>query len=372
MSTQTQHAEKASRPQSRGVVRSAVTLVVAWAVILGLVVGFGWLITHALRSAVNPWDNDISRWFADQRTGSLDPLGDYGTLLGETVTGVSVAILAAIGFSLWRRSWRPALFMATARGGHRRLPLRGHPRGHAPAAAGEDPRPRGPAPATASPPATSPRRSSPGGILVLTWVSPRSAVRWVAVPGLLPLFVLLARLPPGRPPDLTDGLTSVVYASAWMLVVARTVLLPDRDRLGGRLTRPSGHPAGCYGWPHDRRLQHLPDHRRRDRRGLRGGRRRRAGGPGVRAAQRDERDVHQRRGGVGRGDGGGQAAPSTWSPRPRPGSGWCSRPTSGPGTTASSPPRSSGSSAPCPTETAVPGYPGETPVTGVPEAAAAS
>src|SRR6476659_444952 len=116
MSTQTQHAAQASRPQSR-VVRSAVTLVVAWAVILGLVVGFGWLITHALRSAVHPWDNDISRWFADQRTGSLDPLGDYGTLLGETVTGVSVAILAAIGFSLWRRSWRPALFMALLEAG---------------------------------------------------------------------------------------------------------------------------------------------------------------------------------------------------------------------------------------------------------------
>ena len=226
MSTQTQHAAQASRPQSR-VVRSAVTLVVAWAVILGLVVGFGWLITHALRSAVNPWDNDISRWFADQRTGSLDPLGDYGTLLGETVTGVSVAILAAIGFSLWRRSWRPALFMALLEAGIGGFYF---------VATHVDTRQR--PPVKILDPGLVPDHSFPsghvatavvayGGILVLTWVYARSAVRWVAVLGLLPLFVLLARLYQGAH-HLTDVLTSVVYASAWMLVVARTVLLPDR------------------------------------------------------------------------------------------------------------------------------------------------
>ena len=228
MSTQTQHAAQASRPQSR-VVRSAVTLVVAWAVILGLVVGFGWLITHALRSAVNPWDNDISRWFADQRTGSLDPLGDYGTLLGETVTGVSVAILAAIGFSLWRRSWRPALFMALLEAGIGGFYF---------VATHVDTRQRPPVKILDA--GLVPDHSFPsghvatavvayGGILVLTWVYARSAVRWVAVLGLLPVFVLLARLYQGAH-HLTDVLTSVVYASAWMLVVARTVLLPDRDR----------------------------------------------------------------------------------------------------------------------------------------------
>ena len=80
------------------------------------------------------------------------------------------------------------------------------------------------------PSGTSPRRSSVyGGILVLAWVYARSAVRWVAVLGALPFFVLLARLYQGAH-HLTDVLTSVVYASAWMLVVARTVLLPDRDR----------------------------------------------------------------------------------------------------------------------------------------------
>ena len=227
MSTQTQHAEQASRPQSRGVVRSAVTLVVAWAVILGLVVGFGWLITHALKGAVNPWDNDISRWFADQRTGSLDPFGDYGTFLGETITGVSVAVLAAIGFSLWQRSWRPALFIVLLEAGIGGFYF---------VATHVDTRQR--PPVKILDPGLVPDHSFPsghvatavvayGGILVLTWVYARSAVRWVAVLGLLPLFVLLARLYQGAH-HLTDVLTSVVYASAWMFVVGRTVLLPDR------------------------------------------------------------------------------------------------------------------------------------------------
>jgi len=220
--------EPSTPPTDRwGVAATIGILVLAWALILAAVIGVGWLITHSLQSSVDPWDNDISRWFADQRTGSLDPLGDYGTLLGETVTGVSVAILAAIGFSLWRRSWRPALFMALLEAGIGGFYF---------VATHVDTRQR--PPVKILDPGLVPDHSFPsghvatavvayGGILVLTWVYARSAVRWVAVLGLLPLFVLLARLYQGAH-HLTDVLTSVVYASAWMLVVARTVLLPDR------------------------------------------------------------------------------------------------------------------------------------------------
>ena len=84
----------------------------------------------SVKSAVDPWDNDISRWFADQRTGSLDPLGDGGTLLGETVIGVGVAVLAAIGVLAVAALLAPGALRGAARGGHRRLLLRGHPRGH--------------------------------------------------------------------------------------------------------------------------------------------------------------------------------------------------------------------------------------------------
>ena len=61
------------------------------------------------------------------------------------------------------------------------------------------------------------------GILVLTRVYARSATRWVGLVLLLPAFVLLARLYQGAH-HLTDVLTSVAYASVWLLVVARLVL----------------------------------------------------------------------------------------------------------------------------------------------------
>lgn len=66
------------------------------------------------------------------------------------------------------------------------------------------------------------------GIFVLTAVYAGSR-RVVAPVLLLPLLVLLSRLYQGAH-HLTDVLTSVVYASAWMLVVALLVLVPDPRR----------------------------------------------------------------------------------------------------------------------------------------------
>ena len=45
----------------------AVVSVVTWLVICALVVGWGWLLTHPLESAIDPTDDDVARWFADQR-----------------------------------------------------------------------------------------------------------------------------------------------------------------------------------------------------------------------------------------------------------------------------------------------------------------
>ncbi|GAA2156738.1 hypothetical protein GCM10009844_45190 [Nocardioides koreensis] len=231
MSTQTEHAGQDTGLEPRSAPAAAGILLVSWAVILGVVVGFGWLITHSFQSAVDPWDNDVSRWFADQRTGSLDPLGDGGTLLGETVVGVGVAVLAAIAFSLWQRSWRPALFYALAEAGIGGFYF---------VATHVDTRQR--PPVKILDPGLVPDHSFPsghvatavvayGGIFVLTWVYARAARKVAGLVLMLPALVLLARLYQGAH-HLTDVLTSVVYASVWLLVVARLVLLPGRDREG--------------------------------------------------------------------------------------------------------------------------------------------
>lgn len=205
----------------------------AWAVIATGVVGFGWLLTHPLESSVDPWDNDVSRWFADRRTGWLNGPADVGTFLGETVNAMAVAVVAALAFSLWRRSTLPAVFLGVLMAGmggfyflgteldHRdRPPVRildaglvpdaSYPSGHV-----------GSATAVC------------GGIVVLVWCYARAARWWVTPLLLVPVLVVLARLYQGAH-HLTDVLTSIGYASIWLVVLARLLLaagsVPCRTR----------------------------------------------------------------------------------------------------------------------------------------------
>ena len=202
-------------------------LVATWVVVLGVVVGWGWLLTHALKSSVTPWDNDISRWFADQRTGALDTPADVGTLLGETPVGVGVTVVAALAFAVWRRTWWPLLFAVLLEAGIG---------GFYYVATTVDERQR--PPVKILDPGLVPDHSFPSGhvatavvayagIIALTWVYARTAARWAGVLVVLPACVMLARLYQGAH-HLTDVLTSVVYASVWLVVVARLVLVPDR------------------------------------------------------------------------------------------------------------------------------------------------
>lgn len=231
MTTLTRHRDgrgdqsaPAARRTPSSPARAALVVVGTWVVVLAVVVAFGWLITHVLRSAVLPWDNGISRWIAQQRTGALNEPADVGTLLGETIVGVSVAVVTALVFSIWKRSWRPALFLALAEAGiggfyfvathvdtRQRPPVKildpglvadhSFPSGH-----------------------TATAVVAYGGILVLAaaYASP-TVRRWARLLLLLPLYVLLSRLYQGAH-HLTDVLTSLAYAGVWLLVLARTLL----------------------------------------------------------------------------------------------------------------------------------------------------
>lgn len=207
----------------RPLAATAGLLLVAWAVILGAVLGIGWLLTGPLESTVDPWDDDIARWIADGRTDALGAVADAGTLLGDTIVGMSVAAVAAIGFSLWRRSVVPALFLGLVAAGiggfysvATHLITRDRP------------------PVRILDPGLVPDHSFPsghvatatavyGGIAVLAWVLAPAARRWVWVPMLIPVLEVFARLYEGAH-HLTDTLTSVGYASAWLVVLAGLVL----------------------------------------------------------------------------------------------------------------------------------------------------
>lgn len=207
--------------------RVATVSVITWVVLCALMLGWGWLLTHPLEGAIDPTDDDVARWFADQRSGDLTEVAEAGTYLGETVVGVSVFTLVGLVVSLVRRSWRPIVLVAILEAGiggfyyfGTLLISRDRP------------------PVEVLDPGLVPEHSYPSGhvatalicwagAVALVWAYFR-AFRWLALLLLLlPLGTLLSRLYLGAH-HLTDALTSLVYASAWLLVVAG-VLLPGRD-----------------------------------------------------------------------------------------------------------------------------------------------
>ncbi len=197
---------------------TAGAVVVAWAAILGAVLLIGWLLTHPLESSVDPWDDDVARWFARQRNGDLDQVADAGTLLGDTPVAMAIAAVAALALSLWRRSVRPALFVALLVAGiggfywvATTLITRDRP------------------PVRILDPGLVPDHSYPsghvatalavyGGIAVLLWVLAPRLRAWLWLLLLLPVFVALARLYQGAHHP-TDEIASVLYTTAWLAVL---------------------------------------------------------------------------------------------------------------------------------------------------------
>ena len=202
--------------------RAAASVAVAWAIILAAVLGIGWLLTHSLESSVDPWDDDVARWFAGERTNSLNEAAGVGTFFGETLVGIAVATLVAGAASLWRRSLGPALFFALVLAGTggfywfgTGLIIRDRP------------------PVQLLDPGLVPNDSFPsghvataiavyGGTALLLWrLAPRTR-SWIWVLLLIPTSVAVARLYQGAH-HVTDVLTSVLYATAWVAVVARVL-----------------------------------------------------------------------------------------------------------------------------------------------------
>ncbi len=222
-STTTTGRRGTTEPGKRGWAATAGLIVVAWILICGVLVGWGWLLTHPLEKSIDPTDNDVARWFADERTSGLNPYADAGTFLGETIVGASAFTVVGLLVSLVKRSWIPILLVAVLEAGlgafyfvATTLITRDRP----PVKildAGLDPHASFPSGHTAT------ALIFCVGTLVLIWTYFRSARWWFVWLLLLPVGTVLARLYMGAH-HLTDVLTSVVYASVWLFVVAGALL----------------------------------------------------------------------------------------------------------------------------------------------------
>ena len=229
-----------SPPTGRSLGRTVVTLMVAFAVICGVLVGVGWLITHPLKTTMRG-ENHVNTWFADQRTAGLTHVADAGTLVGETVTGLVALAVLGVVFAVWKRTWWPLVFVGVLDAGLGLFYLAGTTL---------DPRQRPPVHILQS--GLVPDHSFPSGhtgtamaiagsLAALLWAYTRLA-RWVIVVlVVIPVWTMLSRLYEGAH-HVSDVLSAFVAASVWLVICAR-MLLPARAGDDGASAALAGDDA---------------------------------------------------------------------------------------------------------------------------------
>jgi membrane-associated phospholipid phosphatase len=219
--------------------RKVLSVVAAYVVLALVVVGWGWLLTHPLSGPVDGVDNDVSRWFADERTSWLDPVSDVGTLLGETPVGLAIGAVVALAAGFALRSLAAALLVLLADVGDGGIYWLGS---HA------DPRDRPPVHIMDS--GLVPDHSFPSGhvgtavavyggaaLLLALWLRSRDrrphpvGRLLVVLLALVPVFVALSRLYQGAH-HLTDVATSAVYGTILLAVLAAALGLRSGRRSG--------------------------------------------------------------------------------------------------------------------------------------------
>jgi undecaprenyl-diphosphatase len=222
--------------------RVAAVLATGWVLLLGVLLGLGWFVTHVLVGGpVDRATSAVTTWFVVHRTGTGDALAQASSLLGGTPGVLAVALVTAVVALAVARRWRPVVFLAVVVGGELALFLttatvidRTRP---------QVPHVGGPLPPTSSFPSghLSAAVSVYGAVAVLVLAHVRRRLlRVLAVTAavLLCVGIALSRLYLGVHHPL-DLLGSLVLAVTWLLLVSRE-LRPGAGGPGGEHPQVSG------------------------------------------------------------------------------------------------------------------------------------
>jgi undecaprenyl-diphosphatase len=208
----------------RDAVRAAAVLIAGWVLLVAVVVAVGLALTGPLEGSVGHGDNRLERGFAADRSGMLTHVADVVTLLGETVTVLTLGAILLLGTWFWKHQIRPVVFVAAALLGEIAAYLvtvslvsRDRP------------------PVRILDPGLDPSHSYPSGhvaasvalygaLAVLIWRTQRKGWRWLCVAlAAVPLLVGMARMYLGAH-HLSDVVTSLVFMSVWLAFAAAVLL----------------------------------------------------------------------------------------------------------------------------------------------------
>jgi membrane-associated phospholipid phosphatase len=96
------------------IVAGGLVVLAGYLVMTAVLVGLGLILTKLLASGpVGAWDESVDRWFVTQRTAALNSVSHVGSLLGETLTIVAIAVVVAIVLAIGRH-WRELGFLVAA------------------------------------------------------------------------------------------------------------------------------------------------------------------------------------------------------------------------------------------------------------------
>jgi membrane-associated phospholipid phosphatase len=219
----------------------------AYAVVLVLVLaGIGWVLSHLLQNdSIGRADADLSRWLAGERNGELNEVTAVTTQIGGTLTVTVLAVLSvAVAAFVWRR-WREPMLVAVAVAGEvaifvtvtllvdrKRPPVQ-----HLDAAPPTSSFPSGHTAATVA---------LWGALAVLASERARSALvrgLFVVLAVLLPLLVASARLYRGMH-YLSDVLGGALLGGLWLAASVRGIRLGVAHRALRRGTTDGAGPGG--------------------------------------------------------------------------------------------------------------------------------
>lgn len=209
---------------------AAVRLVPAAVLLWAVLVGVGYVLTHALKdSAFHNWDEWVCRWFARHRTATWNEATHLVTSCANTLTVIGVGLVFFVGMRIVLGRWRESLFLAVVLLGEVTIFVsttfvidR-----HRPNVTHLDS-----APPTSSFPSghTAASVALYAGLAVIAWhASNRRWLRALATGGaiVIPALVALSRLYRGMhyPSDVIAG---AMLGAAWVTICARVLLVQRR------------------------------------------------------------------------------------------------------------------------------------------------
>jgi membrane-associated phospholipid phosphatase len=222
--------DSSSRSPVRSELRRDVPRLLVGAVLVYLfLAGTGLLVNRVLsHGGFGRWDRGVSHWFFDHRTGTLNTLTHYGSMLSDTKTVIIVTAVLVVGLRIWRGRWRESavillcivgeliIFLGVTSTVHRKRPTVPH---------------LDPAPPTSSFPSghTGAAVALYVGLAVTLLIVTRDSSHrggFVLAAGLLcvvPFIVATSRVYRGMH-FATDVLAGALAGGLWMVIVVRTLL----------------------------------------------------------------------------------------------------------------------------------------------------